>query len=190
MILVFDTETTGKGDFKKAPTADCQPRMVQFGGILFDMDWKVRAEINLIIKPDGFMIPKEAAEVHGFTTEIATEFGVNEKAVLLLIQRLLKNVKVLVAHNVKYDIIVLERAFHIHGMPSLSTLPNVQFFCTMQATTDLCALLGPYGKKWPKLEEAYKILLNKTLEGAHDAMADVRACADLYKWLMSKAKPE
>lgn len=26
-------------------------------------------------------------------------------------------------------------------------------------------------------------------DGAHDAMADVRACARVYRWLMERAKP-
>ena len=36
MILFFDTETTGKADFKSSPDAAHQPRLVQFAALLMD----------------------------------------------------------------------------------------------------------------------------------------------------------
>lgn len=49
--------------------------------------------------------------------------------------------------------------------------------CTMNESTDLCKIPGPYGYKWPKLEELHKHLFGKTFDNAHDALADVRATA-------------
>ncbi len=40
---------------------------------------------------------------------------------------------------------------------------------------------GEYGAyKWPQLQEAYKHFFNKEFDNAHDALADVTACKDVY----------
>jgi DNA polymerase III epsilon subunit-like protein len=40
--------------------------------------------------------------------------------------------------------------------------------------------------KWPKLTEAYRHCYDRDFDGAHDALADVRATADVFRWLVSK----
>lgn len=60
MHLIFDTETTGKAQFKLSPAHPTQPHIVQIGAQLLDDEFKVRGEINLIIRPDGWTVPKEA----------------------------------------------------------------------------------------------------------------------------------
>jgi DNA polymerase III epsilon subunit-like protein len=50
----------------------------------------------------------------------------------------------------------------------------------MQAATSYCRLPGPYGFKWPTLQELHLKLFNETFAGAHRALADVRACARCY----------
>ena len=37
-----------------------------------------------------------------------------------------------------------------------------------------------YGFKWPKLTEAFRHFIGKDMEGAHDALADVRGCAAVF----------
>jgi DNA polymerase III epsilon subunit-like protein len=55
----------------------------------------------------------------------------------------------------------------------------------MKATTSICKLPGKYGDyKWPKLQESHLHFFGKEFEGAHDAMADVRACAAVY-WALN-----
>ena len=50
----------------------------------------------------------------------------------------------------------------------------------MKSTTDFCQLPGPYGYKWPRLEELYQKLFGEDFENRHQALADVRACAKCY----------
>jgi hypothetical protein len=51
----------------------------------------------------------------------------------------------------------------------------------MLAMTKKCNLPGRFGKpKWPKLQEAYKWCFNKEFDKAHDAMADIRACKEVF----------
>ena len=53
--------------------------------------------------------------------------------------------------------------------------------CTMIRSTDYCQLPGRYGKyKWPKLEELHFKLFGESFEGAHDALADIRATMRCY----------
>ncbi len=50
----------------------------------------------------------------------------------------------------------------------------------MQATTNYCRLPGPYGYKWPTLQELHMKLFQESFEDAHHALVDVRACARCY----------
>lgn len=188
MTLVFDTETTGKADFNKPPEDPCQPRLVQLGALLLGPELETVGELNLIVKPEGFEIPEEAAQVHGITTQRALSFGLPEKSVLDLFVLFLEKSKRLVAHNITFDAIVIGRAFAVHGMKVTPPEP----YCTMKAATPVCKIPGMRGGeyKWPSLQEAHKILLGTGFEDAHDAMADVRACARIYEHLIHGDRPK
>ena len=67
-ILVFDTETTGIPDWKTPSDDEFQPHMVQLGAIRVDEDTKqVKQTLDVVIRPDGWMIPAATIEVHGIT---------------------------------------------------------------------------------------------------------------------------
>jgi DNA polymerase-3 subunit epsilon len=184
MILFFDTETTGKADMRSSPDAAHQPRIVQLAALLTDDKGEEKASINLIIKPDGFTIPVEASAIHGITTEIALLFGVEEIAALHVFDQLLMRSRLAVAHNIDFDGFMLSRKSRIRQERLFRS-----WFCTMKATTDVCQLPGPYGFKWPKLQEAHQHCFGKPFDGAHDALADVRACKAVYFWLLANARP-
>ena len=52
--------------------------------------------------------------------------------------------------------------------------------CTMKIGTDVCKIPGPYGFKWPKLEELYRHLFGENFIGAHDALSDCQATASCF----------
>lgn len=61
----------------------------------------------------------------------------------------------------------------------------------MKAMTPICKLPGTYDDfKWPRLSEAYRFAFNEDFSGAHDAMADVRACLRIYRWIIDNSKPK
>lgn len=183
MILVFDTETTGKADFKKPPIDNCQPRIAQLGAILYSPDWMPMVEANLLVQPYGFDIPADASRIHGITHDHAAKYGIVEPTALDLFDALMLAAEVLVAHNIAYDILVLERAYYVHKRPL--NMPDKRQ-CTMHLMTDICCLPSQWDSfKWPTLQEAHKFCFGKPFVGAHDAMADVRACADVYKWYIT-----
>lgn len=177
LSLFFDTETTGKANMKLPPTHPSQPRLVQLACILADGVEEV-AVLSCIVKPSGFDIPEEASNVHGITTELARNQGVPLESALALFRGLAAVTGQYVAHNIGFDQLVMTRE-----LGDWAVRPN---FCTMEATTPICKLPGPYGFKWPRLSEAYQHAFNTPLVGAHDALADVRACKRIYEWLQTR----
>lgn len=187
MYLIFDTETTGKADFNRPPTDACQPRLVQLGALLLDEKFETMAELNAIVKPDGYIISDVVAKIHGIDQATAERYGLPEPIVLAAFAELLRRADYLIAHNITFDGIVLGRAFDIHKSIEAVLPPNKK--CTMLAMTPICKLPGRSGdSKWPTLQEAHLHCFGKQFDGAHDAMADVRACARIYQWIVQGGK--
>ena len=179
-VLLFDTETTGKADFKKPVTDPCQPRLVQLAAMLVEDDHEL-ASLNVIIKPEGFLIPDDAARIHGITTEKAHEAGVSIAPVLQTFYSLIQSASWIVGHNVSFDIFIAQIEFtkRNYANPFLEK-PT---FCTMKQSTDICRLPGQYGYKWPKLREVFLFAFQEELVDAHNAMADLKATLRVYNWL-------
>lgn len=188
MKLFFDTETTGIVNFRAPAEDQSQPHLVQLGAILYDADNHVVAEINLIVKPVGFTIPPEAAAVHGITQERAERYGISLRGVLMIFGALVEKSELLVAHSLDFDrTVILAELFRLRQWESLlavkHSFEDKPGFCTMRATTPICRLPSKFEGgdfKWPKLQEAYRHFFNEEFVGAHDAMADVRACARIF----------
>ncbi len=184
MHLIFDTETTGKADFKAAPEAPQQPRMVQLAALLLNNDFEPEAEFCLIIKPDGYVISDEVAKIHGITQARAEKYGVSEKATLLLFKALCSRATSLVAHNIVFDALIIDKACAVHDV---TFDPPATKFCTMNAMTNICKLPGRFDNyKWPTLTEAYQHVTGQPPLAAHNALADVYSCATIYKYLQGR----
>ncbi|MEO0036169.1 MAG: hypothetical protein RLZZ501_2192 [Pseudomonadota bacterium] len=183
-ILFFDTETTGLPDKRAAIGAKHQPHVVQLAGLLTDDDGTERACLNLIINP-GVSIPEGAARVHGITDEVAREFGIHPKLAAVAFRAMAAKAGLLVAHNIEFDLFLMATLFERHGLEQ--ALPERRF-CTMEASAPIPDLpptpkmvaAGFDKPKPPKLEEAYRHFIGRDLAGAHDALADVRGCRDVY----------
>ncbi len=182
MILFFDTETTGKADLKRHPDDPCQPRLVQLAAILTDEVGSEISSVNLIVKPNGYEIPEDVVRLHGITNKLAHEVGIPINRTLHLFHRLATVAKSHVAHNIEFDQFILTGEFL---RQNFTTVPfdHADSFCTMNGMTDHCKLPGPYGNKWPTLQEAYQHAFGMGFKNEHDAMADVRACIALHFWL-------
>lgn len=184
MKLFFDCETTGKANFKAPASAPGQPRIVQLAALLTNDEGDELQSLNLIIRPHGFKIPSEASAIHGITDEIASMMGVDISDALLIMRRWWSLAHCVVAHNKSFDLLMLDIEAHHLGREWPMAHGE---FCTMQAMTSVCQLPGNYGDfKWPKLQEAYKHAFGVEFDGAHDALADVRACAKVYFWLLKQ----
>jgi DNA polymerase-3 subunit epsilon len=186
-ILFFDTETTGLPDFRMPPDWEGQPRICQLGAILTDAEGKVKAEMNLIMRPDGYLIPRSASDIHGITHEDAIKYGVSIKGALMLFSRLISKAERVVAHNIGFDQFMIEReAIACEFYPKDFML--AASYCTMENSravvrippTEKMTAAGFTDFKNPNLQECHKHFFGREFDGAHDAMADVRACRDVY----------
>lgn len=186
MYLFFDTETTGLPLSHKAPASDIDnwPRLVQIAWTLTDEAGNELRSQAFIIRPDGFNIPVSATRIHGITTATARRLGVEIKRALTAFSKDLSAAEVLVAHNVQFDERVVGSEFFRAGRKKNPLSPKT-LFCTMRSSTSYCRIPGgPRGYKWPKLQELHQALFGMEFESAHDAVADVRACAKCFFELM------
>jgi len=85
---------------------------------------------------------------------------------------------VLVAHNMSFDEKIVGAEFLRVGMPN--SIPAKRKICTMESTTNFCAIDGPYGYKWPKLSELYYKLFKTGFEEAHNAAVDITATVKCF----------
>ena len=180
MHLFFDTETTGVPKNYKAPLADLNnwPRLVQVAWLITDESGNELKSVEYIIKPNGFTIPVDASSIHGITTENAMQNGYALDQVLREMIVDISNSITLIAHNISFDEKIIGAELLRVGLDS--ELFNKSKKCTMQSGTNFCKLPGPYGYKWPKLEELYMMLFKEKFDNAHTALADVSACAKCY----------
>jgi DNA polymerase-3 subunit alpha len=188
MYLIFDTETTGIPRNKTAPLTDFEnwPRLVQIAWQLHDGKGKLLTVKNFIVKPDGFDIPYKAEQIHGVSTKRALAEGHDLVSVLQSFLEDMAKTKVLIGHNIEFDINIigaefLRKGFIIDDFLSLSKID------TGIVSTDFCKLSGgPGGKlKFPKLNELHEKLFGKGFGDAHDASYDVAATARCFFGLVS-----
>ena len=155
MFLFFDTETNGLPKNWKAPVTDLNnwPRLVQLAWILYDSGGNEIDREDQIIKPVGFTIPPEASAIHGISTERALKEGIDLHICLGQFNTQLERALNLVAHNISFDEKIMGVEFLRIGTANPVSSKNL--ICTMQSSTEYCAIDGPYGYKWPKLSELH-----------------------------------
>jgi len=173
--VFFDTETTGVPLNYKAPSSNTAnwPRLVQLSWIAETIDGEIVSKGNYIIKPNGFIIPSEAAAIHGITTARANREGIPLEEALEHFMADAKEARVLVGHNVSFDIKVLGCEYYrTTGRDPLMYMKSID---TMLSSVDYCAIPGRFGYKWPKLQELHCTLFGEEFEDAHDSSADIAA---------------
>lgn len=189
--LFFDTETTGIVDWKQPAVSPVQPNLVQLGALLVDLETREDvAALDLIVAPNGeWEIPEGAAAVHKITTEKAESIGVLLESAVLPFRDMLAAADLVIAHNTKFDKIIMERASAMVDLKLKQPvqdlwLPKNQFVCTMLKSTPIVKKKGKRSSTgefaWPKLFEALKHLTGEDLPGAHNAMVDVIACKKIF----------
>ena len=197
-VLVFDTETTGLPDYKKAVNDPVQPYIVQLAAILTDDNGETVSEMNVIIKPDGWSVPTGAAAVHGIPTERAEQYGVPIMSALHLFKLMYDKADYLVAHNIDFDLRMLRRYFpnddecpFLQGMvtkydtklamTNITQLPLTEKQQAAQAKFPNWTPPGGWPKfKDPTMGEAFFHFFGEELDGAHSAMVDTDACKDVF----------
>lgn len=197
--LFIDTETTGLPINDKLPYSDLDnwPRLVQVALIIEDDNYGILAKRNIILKPDGYVIPESSTKVHGISNERAIRDGENRDKVISFLDLVLYNSDIIIGHNVSFDLNVIKsEIIRIKGMENaLFTKKKHSVIDTMKIGANICKIPNlsfhsrlnqPY--KYPKLDELYYKLFNKHFDNQHDAMADIQATYDCYYELKRKSE--
>lgn len=190
--IFYDTETTGLPLFKEPSEHPGQPHIVQLGAMLIDIDTrKTLASIDVIVRPDGWVIPEEVAAIHGITTEMAMDLGVSESMALGMLLELWRDnePRVRVAHNEQFDARIVRIALMRHEDEPLADRWKAGLAqCTARLSSPIMKIpptekmvrAGFTKPKTPNLREAYLHFTGRELVDAHSAMADTMACRDVY----------
>ena len=187
--LFLDTETTGLPIWSEPSESPGQPHMVQLAAKLVNLDTReVVKSMDVIVKPDGWVIPDDVIAVHGITNERAAADGIPEREAVLQFLAMVAELapdEEAIGHNESFDKRIVRMAAKRYldpGTPETQVLPSerwkaVKSFCT-------CWKARPHTKlpknKLPKLTEAYQHFTGKPMEGAHSAGGDVDGCIAVF----------
>ena len=108
-----------------------------------------------------------------------------------MFNQILRRAHRLVAHNMAFDAPRMTDQYRRLGVVS-ELFESIPKFCTMESLTDVMKLPAKFpGKyKWPNLAEAYAAYVDPAgFTDAHDAMADVQACARVLHAIEDNAFP-
>jgi DNA polymerase III epsilon subunit-like protein len=208
--LVFDTETTGllpKVKILNGETLPLFPYSVQFSYIIFE------DETNTILKmrdfivrlPQDITISAECSKIHGITNEISRRYGIDIECVIDDFIQDYNAVTTVVAHNLNFDLTVLEADMmrvinsnqinadkiqvYKNFIASLNT--SKKLYCTMQESIELCDIKAYYkdGReyiKFPKLSELHDKLFQSVPNNLHNSMNDVIVCLRCFYKMIHK----
>lgn len=190
MYLIYDTETTNLPNDKISLLDPNQARICQLACLLLDEKFNQISSFCTLIKPSGWNMSEGAFKAHGITVKSCEDFGIEINEAMDKWSNLTSQAQFHIAHNDKFDrkLLSIEQCIRRQFLRYIE-FPLKNPICTMEATTPICKLphkRWPNGKsyKWPKLEEAIWHFFKEKLEGAHDAMNDVKATARLFKYLV------
>ena len=176
-ILYFDTETTGlpPKDAKWETDYEQFPRICQLSWIY------AGREENHIIRPDGWVIPQEATDVHGITNEYAQEHGEPLADVMGKFIADCYTAKLICGHNVYFDIstvkseLMRKASFDQFADDALYKGKRID---TMRPTMKWVDARMANGRlKFPNLSELYSRCFPGETFPAHNAIEDVKAVA-------------
>ena len=167
--MVFDTETT---NLIQASEIDdiFQPAITEFYANVIDENGEVVDELEFMCNPMK-PIDRKASEITGLTNEMLKSlppFSHFEESV----RNLLEKSDELVAHNLKFDIGMLNLEFRRCKKIDIVKWPEL-LICTVEQTE---WIMGHRLKEG----DLYEYLFNERFVGAHRAKADVKALTKCF----------
>jgi len=201
-VLVFDTETTGlpKTKIINPDTLNLWPYIVQFSYVIYDINLNdiVGSSNNIVKVSKEVIIHEDSVKIHGITNEISSMKGSHLNIILKDFFYHLRNVDLLVGHNVSFDInmvkVELMRMIYLNESPDetklyktdLHLLTNFKnICCTLKDSIELCKIetLDKKGKtyyKYPKLIELHQKLFETTPNNLHNSFNDILVTLRCY----------
>jgi len=190
LALFYDFETQALPLFNEPSEHPGQPHFVQVGAELVDLDTRrVFSTLDVVVKPDGWTIPDETADIHGITTELALQVGIPEHIALRMLLAMWRRAEIRIGHNEPFDARIARIAcMRFLDAETVDEWKAGKAACTQLISTPILKL-PPTAKmkaakrfhhKSANLGEAYEFFTGKKLEGAHSAIVDVRAAQAVY----------
>lgn len=159
-LVFFDLETTG--------VSVSNDRIVQIGIVKYYADGREKEEKNRLVNP-MIPIPEEATAVHGITNEMVKD-APTFKQISKGIKAFIGDADLCGFNSNRFDVPLLIEEFYRVGS---------DFDMNDRRSIDVWKI---FQKMEPRnLKAAYKFYCNKNLEGAHDAMNDIRATAEILE---------
>lgn len=184
IALFYDTETTGLPLYSQPSGDPGQPHLVQVACCLCDTSTKgVIAALDVLIKPDGWLIPPSITQIHGVTNEKAAQFGVPERLAVEMFLALHACAQVRIGHNEPFDARLIRIALKRYAMGNPDAYKAFPAECTQKLATPIITAHGRDAGvkgKTAKLSEAFQFFVGRELVGGHRAMVDVQACMQVY----------
>lgn len=192
--IFIDTETNGVPKNYKAPYTDTAnwPEPIQVAYTVATISPRIKPHHSTVVvlnRPDiePHLWSADAFSVHGISYEDSLISPVGREEFYQRFISDLMKCDLVIAHNIDFDWPVILADLTRMGCD----IPNMRTLCTMKepAVIRFCNLPGPYGPKWPKLEELYERLFGKPMSEkfrAHDAMEDVKATVNCFAGLINK----
>jgi DNA polymerase-3 subunit epsilon len=190
--LIFDTETTGFYNPKLAPDSKLQARVIQLAAVKLDNELNEIEHMNVLIKPEEwYSMSEDAFNAHGISLEQCRLNGLPQIEVITKFHAMRQGCEYLAAHNIEFDFNMIDVEYW--NLPNKSegfNAPKQIGNCTMTLMTPICRLphkrRNSFGQqfKWPKLKEAIARINPSYTFKEHDGLADARACAEVYRWLI------
>jgi DNA polymerase-3 subunit epsilon len=203
ILLFFDTETTGKLAHGMPHHHRNQPLPCQIGASMVDsQDGHELSAMNVLVDCTPWtLIETGAISVHGISNEQVKRAGAALDNVGYLFGDMVAAADRIVAHNMQFDAKVIRKMFHTlandetgnigdWGGP-LDPFEDKDLYCTMMKTVPILQIPKPFKRtksdpwKFTSLQECMTYFFNESIQGAHDALVDVRACARIY-WELEK----
>ena len=143
---------------------------------------------EFVLNPEGRIIPKEASDIHGITTEVAQKSDKKFVDVLPVMMRDLRETKVVVGHGLYFDTSIIKANVQkgVHGGKITvdhrigidDILHKYKRVDTMRSAAKMC-------RKWPTLSELHQKIFRQGFD-CHSAAEDVRAVRRCYEWMLIK----
>ena len=167
--VLFDTETTGNKE---------QDRIIQVGAMIVHSKDEIEVLDELCLAPVPISI--EAMEVHNITPDLIVNKGLyDETDFALKVQQLNQKENYLIAHNISFDLAMLEKEGFQNNYTLIDTLRCAKHLIPDSPSHRLQYLR--YALELYQIEKAEAEKLNITIK-AHDAIGDVL----VMKLLLSK----
>lgn len=133
---------------------------------------------SFLVKPEGFVTETGGGfKYHKISTTEALKNGYTLKECLKMFMNRVKEVDVIVAHNVLFDwYVIATELLRCNLLEDLEVWKKVKTFCTMQAGAN------EMGVKSIKLETLYQNTFNSsTPYEQHRATGDIKCLVDIYR---------